>query len=29
MLWAWLTVIAVLAGGELNGELERCARGEA
>ena len=28
MLWAWLTVIAVLAGGELNGELERCARGE-
>jgi membrane protein len=29
MLWAWLTVIAVLAGGELNGELERCTRGEA
>jgi membrane protein len=27
MLWAWLTVMAVLAGGELNGELERCARG--
>jgi membrane protein len=26
MLWAWLTVIAVLAGGELNGELERRAR---
>lgn len=28
MLWAWLTVMAVLVGGELNGELERCARGE-
>jgi len=28
MLWAWLTVAAVLAGGELNGELERCACGE-
>jgi membrane protein len=28
MLWTWLTVNAVLAGGELNGELERCARGE-
>ena len=28
MLWAWLTVNAVLAGGELNGELERCARDE-
>jgi membrane protein len=28
MLWAWLTVTAMLAGGELNGELERCTRGE-
>jgi membrane protein len=26
MFWTWLTVIAVLAGGELNGELERRAR---
>lgn len=27
MLWTWLTVTAVLAGGELNGELERSAGG--
>lgn len=27
LLWTWLTVTALLAGGELNGELERCAGG--